>query len=98
MYRRCLCGIAAGNAVNIFLINDALLHTSASRLFIRMMGFMAQSSDCNPLCNTKRRGTGVIFHMQSTGDVDGTEDWEVVEEQAPLAKDHTPINNTSAAV
>lgn len=36
--------------------------------------------------------------MQSTEDVDGTEDWEVVEEQGPLAKDHIPIHNTSAAV
>lgn len=63
-----------------------------------MTGFMAQYSDCNPLYNTKGRVAGVMFHMQSTGDVDGTEDWEVEEAQGALAKDYIPINNTSAAV
>lgn len=54
-YRLCLHGFAVGNAINIFLINDVLLHPSASHLLlIRMIIFMTRSADRNPRCNTHR--------------------------------------------
>lgn len=75
----CYYRVAAGNVINISLINDALLQPSA-------FSFWTESMDCNPLFNTHtavhssdspfRLEIDVFVHMQLNGVVDGTEQRE----------------------
>lgn len=79
MYRFCLCGITAGNVIDILLINDLLFHPPATSSAInQIVNFMTQSTDSNLCISVTHTGTngspplpqfkiGAFVHMQYNG-------------------------------